>query len=401
MKKYRYIAVDLFGKKHSGYYLAENKRDLRCRLAEQNLYLVRAKRCENRTSFGRTISSGELSFFCRQFSVMVSSGVSVVNTLSVLKDAHAGCLKKVLEMVYGDVNGGTLLSVAFGKHVKMLPRLMIGMIRIGEQSGQIGAAFASVADYLEADAKAKAKTQAALAYPILLVILILALFILTVSLIIPVFETALSSLDVERPAITVGLFALAQGFHKSWKIILITAAALIAVFLVWIHTKKGRYVWDKGKYCLKLMKNSTSARFCRAFSLLLVGGMDVAESLEETASVLGNAFVLKRLKRAADRVRQGMTLAAALQESRLFSDMLIRMIAAGESAGELRHILDRASLYFDGQVQRTVTVFTGMIQPVMIIIIGAMVGILFYALYAPMLQVMNGLDIRSFIGSVL
>ncbi len=332
---------------------------------------------------------------------MISSGVSVVNTLSVLKEAHSGRLKKTLEMICGDVNGGTPLSVAFGKHVKIFPRVMIGMIRIGEQSGQIGAAFASVADYLETDAKAKAKTQAALAYPVLLVILVLALFVLTVSLIIPVFETALSSLDVEMPAITVGLFALAQGFHKSWKIILIAAVTLIAVFFVWIHTKQGRYVWDKGKYCFKLMKNSVSARFCRAFSLLLVGGMDVAEALDETAVVLGNVFVLKRLKRAADRVRQGMTLAAALQESRLFSDMLIRMIAAGESAGELRPILDRAGLYFDGQVERTVTVFTGVIQPVMIVIIGATVGILFYALYAPMLQLMNGLDVRSFIGSVL
>lgn len=402
MKKYKYTAVDLYGKKFRGTFLAENEKDLRSQLSKQSLFLVRAKLTTDKSPsrfFSTTgkITPNELSTFCRQFAILVTSGTSIIDSLNILKNqSYTGYLKKVLQLVYEDVKAGKLLSEALQRHKKAFPNFFLSMVRIGEISGKISEVLVASADYLEADAKVKAKTKSALAYPIVLIVLALALIVLMVGLIIPTFQTALAALEVEMPPITLVLFAIGQGFQKHWKLIFIIAAAIVALFLIFIHTKYGRLFWDKFKYHVPYVKNvirnNVAARFCRAFSLLVSSGMDIVDAMDEVVIVLGNAYVARQFKRATENVRQGMTLTMALQGYKLFPDMLVQMVAVGENTNQLDTVLGRACPFFENQVERALVALTGFIQPVMLIIIGAAVGLLFYAVYSPMLQVMNGLN---------
>lgn len=401
MKKYKYTAVNLYGKKFQGTFLAENEKDLRGQLAKQSLYLVKAKVTTDKSpsrffSVSGKVSSRELCTFCRQFAILVESGTSIVDSLNILKrQSYSGYLKKVLEQVFEDVKAGKLLSEALRKHKKTFPNFFVSMMRIGEISGQIDSVLITVADYLEADAKIKAKTKSALIYPAVLICLAIGLIVLMVALIIPTFQSALSSLDVEMPALTLTLFAMGEGFREHWKMIAVIVIAVVLLFFLFIHTKKGRLLWDKFKfhvpYVNNVIKNNISARFCRAFSLLISSGMDIVDAMDEVVIVLGNTYVAQQFKRATEDVRQGMTLTMALQSYKLFPDMLVQMVAVGENTDSLDSVLAHACPFFESQVERSLASITTIIQPVILCFIGICVGILFYAVYSPMLQVMNNL----------
>lgn len=391
----------MYGKKFQGTFLAESEKDLRGQLAQQNLYLVKAKITMDKSpsrffSVTGKASSNELCTFCRQFAILVDSGTSIIDSLNILKSqSYSGYMRKVMEQVYEDVKAGKLLSEALKKHKKTFPAFFVSMMRIGEISGQIDQVLITVADYLEADAKVKAKTKSALAYPIVLVVLAVALVVLMVAVIIPTFRDALSSLDVEMPALTLAIFAIGEGFRNNWKTILIVIVAVVGLFLLFIHTKSGRLLWDKLKfhmpYVKNVIRNNISARFCRSFSLLIGSGMDIVDAMDEVVIVLGNAYVAQQFKRATEDVRQGMTLTMALQSYKLFPDMLVQMVAVGESTDKLDDVLAHACPFFENQVERSLAAVTGFIQPVMLCIIGLTVGVLFYAVYSPMLSVMNTL----------
>ena len=401
MKKFKYTAVNLHGKKFQGIYLAENEKDLREQLQKQNLFLVSSKVKTDKSpspffSVSGKASVAELSTFARQFSVMLTSGTSIVDSIAVLRaQSYSSYFRKVLEQVYESIKSGALLSEAMAKHKKAFPNFFVSMVRIGELSGQIDTVLISVADYFESDAKIRAKTKSAMMYPTFLIFMALAIIILLVTFIIPTFQNALSSLDVEMPKLTLALYDISAFVIKNWKYLLLGVAAVVALFLLIINTKKGRLYWDKFKFHLpyigNIIKCNISARFCRSVSLLVSSGMDVADAIDEVVVVMGNKYVEQQFRLAAEDVRGGMTLTFALQQYKLFPDMLIQMVSVGEKTGQLDATLGRSCSYFENQVERSLTALTTMIQPVILIVIGASVGVLFYAVYSPLLQIMNTL----------
>lgn len=401
MKKYKYTAVNLYGKKFQGSFLAESEKDLRAQLAKQNLYLVSAKIESEKPpnpffSLSGKVSVSELSTFCRQFAIMITSGTSIVDTLFILKkQAYSAYLKKVLEQVYEEVKAGKLLSEALGKHKRAFPNFFRSMVRVGEISGSIDQVMISIADYFETDSKLKAKTKSAFIYPCVLIVMAIGIIVLMVAFIIPTFQSALSELDIEMPALTMMLFSMGESFRANWKNILLVIAAIVLLFILLIRTKQGRYVWDKLKFNMPLVgniiKNNISARFCRAFSLLVSSGMDIVDAMDEVTIVLGNAYVSDQFKKAAEDVRQGMTLTMALQSYKLFPTMLVQMVSVGERTGELESVLSRSCSFFENQVERSLSALTSVLQPIILCIIGMSVGILFYAVYSPLLQVMNNI----------
>lgn len=401
MKKYKYSAVNLNGRKIRGIFLAENEKELRAQLAQQGLYLIRAKTASTRPpsrffSVTGRVSVNELSTFCRQFAILVTAGTAIIDSLAILKgQSYSGYLKKVLEQVYEDVKAGKLLSEAMGRHKKTFPNFFVSMMRIGEVSGQIDSVLTAVADYLESDAKIKTKLRSALAYPVVLVVLAIALLVLMVGLIIPTFQDALASLEVEMPPLTIALFAIGQGFRRNWMYMLLGVVAVAALFLLFIRTKRGRLIWDRVKFHMPLVRNiirsNVSARFCRAFSLLVGSGMDIIDAMDEVVIVLGNAYVAQQFRRATEDVRQGMTLTMALEHYKIFPEMLIQMVAVGENTDRLDSVLARACPFFENQTEKSLMSLTGILQPLILCFIGVCVGVLFYAIYSPMLEVMNSL----------
>lgn len=401
MKKYKYKAINLYGKKFEGTFLAESERDLREQLAKQNLFLVSAKPDTDKSpnpffSISGKVSVGELSTFCRQFAIMITSGTSIVDSLYILKgQAYSQYLKKVLEQVYEDVKAGKLLSEALEKHKRVFPNFFQSMVRVGEISGAIDKVLVSVADYFETDNKMRAKTRSAMVYPAVLIVMAIGIIVLMVAFIIPTFQEALSSLEVEMPALTVALYDMSAYFRQNWMKIFLIVAGVVCVWVLFIRSKTGRYHWDKWKFHMpfvgKIIKSNVSARFCRSFSLLIASGMDIVDAMDEVCIVFGNVYVASEFKKAAEDVRQGMTLTMALQSYKLFPTMLVQMVSVGEKTGELESVLSRSCSFFENQAERAISAMTSVIQPVILCVIGLSVGVLFYAVYAPLLQVMNTL----------
>ncbi len=402
MKKFKYTATNLYGKKFRGVFLAEDEDDLRAQLAKQNLFLVDSKITSDKSpsrffSVTGKVSTNELCTFCRQFSILVESGTFIIDALNILRNqSYSSYLKKVLELVYEDVKSGKLLSEALAKHKNTFPNFFVSMIRIGESSGQINKVLVTVADYMESDAKIKAKTKSAMVYPCFLIFMALALIVLMMAVIIPTFQNALSALDVQMPPLTLKIFALGEWFKRSWQNLALIIVAVAGLFVLLINTKSGRLFWDRLKFHLPgvrdIIRNNVSSRFCRAFSLLIASGMDVIDAMDEVVVVLGNTYVAQQFRLATEDVRHGMSITTALRGYKLFPDMLVQMVAVGENTDKLDSVLAHAGPFFETQVERSLSSIASIIQPVILCFIGVTVGILFYAVYSPMLEVMNTLD---------
>ncbi len=399
MQKYKYTAVDMNKRKFKGQFLAENEDDLRLQLSRQKLYLIKAVPISSKPPSAFFTVSGkvktkELTTFCRQFAIMINSGISIIDSLAILRDqSYSRYFKSVISMVYDDVKVGVLLSKAMEKHKKVFPQFFTSMTYVGEQSGMLDEVLISIADYYETDAKIKSKTKSAMIYPIFLAILMLAIVVLMVAFVIPTFEKALAELDVEMPPLTVAIMNISHWFIENWKYLVIGVAGLVLIIVLIGRTRWGRYFYDtialRAPIIGKVREALISARFARGFGLLITSGMDVVDAMGVIAAVLGNKNVEKRFLLATNDVKEGQSLTSALSKYKLFPTMLIQMVSVGEKTGSVDKVLLQSCAYFDSQAERLLSAMTTLLQPVMLVIMGVTVGLLFYAIYSPMISIMQ------------
>lgn len=399
LKKYKYVAINIEKKKFVGTFLAENEKDLARKLSEQSLYLVKAvveKKSTASTFFSTTgkVKIRELATMCRQFAIMLNTGIPIIEALNILKNqSYTSLLKKTLEFIHEDVKGGLLLSDALKKHKRIFPNFLLSMVYVGEVSGALDKIFITLADYFESDADIKKKTKSALTYPIILIIMAIGIIVLMVAFIIPTFMDAFSTLDVNMPPITITLNNISIYLKNNWKKIFIYLVCILAVIILFSKTKKGKYFLDMMKVKLPVVSKITSslitARFARSLGILVDGGLDVVDSLETVQIVLGNTYIEKKFKMVIENVRNGMSLTLALDSANLFPPLIIQMISVGEGTGQLGEVLNRSCGFFDNQAETALSSITTVIQPVILFIIGGSVGLLFYAIYSPLIEIMQ------------
>lgn len=402
MRKYKYVAVNLHKEKFHGIFVAENERELATELAKQNLFLISytVDHGKGPSSFftlgSGKVKLGDLTSFCRQFAIMINSGTSILECLLNLKSqSYDKFFKDIIEMIHEDVKGGVMLSEAMDKHKKVFPEFFRSMIYVGEISGKLEMVFNSLADYYENDAHMRKKAKSAMAYPIMLLGITVAITIAMMLFIVPTFRSSLSSLDITPTGITKIVWDLSDWFLGNWKMLLLGIGIFVALFLVIRKTKQGRLFLDKFKLKAPLIKKITiaqiTARFARGFGLLLSSGMDVMDALETIQVVLGNQDELARFKKAVEEVREGETLARAFNKHKLFPDLLVQMVAVGERSNALDEVLTRSCSFFDEQVSTTISGITSKLQPILLGLMGGVVGTLFIAIYSPMLSIMTTL----------
>lgn len=400
MQKYKYTAVNLQKEKFSGIFIANDEHDLAVQLSKQNLFLISFKVYKGITpSSFFTLGTGkvtlsELNTFCRQYAIMINSGMSLLSCMECLKvQPFSSYFKQILEVIYEDVKAGIMLSEAFNKHKNVFPEFFRSMIYVGEVSGKLDMVFNSLADYYETDAAIKRKTKSAMAYPIMLGAMTFGILIAMMVFIVPTFRESLSSLDVKVEGITKIVYDLSDFFLANWKTILLVILAVVGALFLFGLTQKGKYTYDVLKMKLPLIRkvqiDMITARFARGFGLLLSSGMDISEAMEAIQVVLGNRYVVKEFKKVTDDVLQGMSLALALEKHKLFPDMMIQMISVGEKTASLDEVLRRSCTFFDNQVEATIASVTSKIQPAMLLLMGGIVGILFIAIYSPMISIMT------------
>lgn len=402
MPTYKYVAVNLQKKKFKGIYIAEDEKDLALQLTKQNLYLISSTVYKGTTpSAFFTLGTGkiklsELTAFCRQFSIMISTGIPLLICLDNIKEQpYSRYFKSILQVITEDVKAGSMLSDALDKHKKVFPTFFRSMIRVGEVSGKLDKVFISLADYYESDSAIKRKIKSALAYPLMLAVMTIAIVILMLAFVVPTFKETLSSLEVEPTGITLIVYNFSDFIIAWWQYLLVGIIFLVLAVYGFIKTKTGRRVLDvikvKCPIVGKVQINLITARFARAFSLLLESGMDLTTALDTISIILGNTYIEKKFKEATEDVRQGVSLTIAFQRQKIFPQMLIQMLSVGEKTAALENVLNRSCVFFDNQVEVSLNTLTAIIQPTMLIIMGAVIGTLFIAVYSPMLTIMNEL----------
>ena len=405
MQKFKYTAVNLQKQKIKGTFIANDENDLAAQLAKQSLFLISCKAYTNDTpsafftlSVGSSVSTAELTNFCRQFSIMQNSGISILDCLDILRNQHfSAYFRNLLQVIYEDVKSGLLLSDALDKHKKVFPHFFRSMVRVGELSGKMEPVFGSLADYYESEKAIKAKVKSALSYPLMLLAMTVGVVILMMLVVVPTFREAMAQMDVEITGITKVVYVLSDFMLNYWLVILagIITAGLI-IFLI-SRTESGAFFFDKMITYLPFVKtvqrNLFTARFARAFALLLSSGMDLNSALDSVEVIISNRYLKKKFHEAAESVRQGMSITVAFETYKLFPKMMIQMVNIGERSGTLDEVLMRSCQFFDNQVETSLNSVTAKIQPVMLLIMGGIIGTLFIAVYSPILSIMTSLNI--------
>lgn len=405
MQKFKYTAVNLQKQKIKGTFIANDENDLAAQLAKQSLFLISCKAYTNDTpsafftlSVGSSVSTAELTNFCRQFSIMQNSGISILDCLDILRNQHfSAYFRNLLQVIYEDVKSGLLLSDALDKHKKVFPHFFRSMVRVGELSGKMELVFGSLADYYESEKAIKSKVKSALSYPMMLLAMTVGVVILMMLVVVPTFREAMAQMDVEITGITKIVYDLSDFMLSYWLIMLagVVTAGLI-IFLI-SRTESGAFFFDKMITYVPFVKivqrNLFTARFARAFGLLLSSGMDLNSALDSVEVIISNRYLKKKFHEAAESVRQGMSITVAFETYKLFPRMMLQMVTIGERSGTLDEVLMRSCLFFDNQVETSLNSVTSKIQPVMLLIMGGIIGTLFIAVYSPILSIMTSLNI--------
>ena len=402
MQKYRYTAVNLQNKRIRGTFIARDMKDLAAQLAKQSLYLVTASVYSDDTpSAFFTLGNGkvkpaELTTFCRQFAIMLNTHIPLMECIDILRNQpFSHYFRKILDRVYDNVKSGLMLSEALDKHAKVFPEFFRSMTYVGEKSGKLDLVFNALAEYYERDSAQRAKLRSALAYPIMLLCMTIGIAVLMLSFVIPKFKEALADMNVPIEGLTKTVYDISDFVVEWWQPIL--AGVIIATFLIviFLRTDAGIYTRDVLLVTLPLIRtlqiNSITSRFARGFSLLLSSGMDLTTAMDAAEVTISNRFMRGRYQLATDYVCHGMTLTNAFESTRLFPVMLTKMIAIGEKTNSLDDVLTRSCSYFDAQLESSFNSFSSKIQPIMIMIMGLVVGSMFIAIYSPMLSIMGTL----------
>jgi len=327
---------------------------------------------------------------------MQNTHIPILDCLDILRNqTFSTYFKKILQVIYDDVKGGLVLSEALNKHGKVFPEFFRSMVYVGEMSGKLDLVFTSLADYYEKDASLKRKVKGAMSYPLILLFMTVGILVLMFAMVVPTFRDSLSSLDVPVTGLTKTIYDISDFFALYWHFVVLAIMVLGLAIFAFLCTEKGKYVFDYLKLKLPFIKtvqlNIISARFARGFGLLLSSGMDLNEALDTIEVILGNRYFKKRFHAAADNVRHGTSLTVAFESYKLFPQIMLQMIQIGEKTAELDDVLTRSCDYFDSLVETSLNSLVAKIQPTMLLIMGAIIGTLFIAVYSPMLNIMTTL----------
>ena len=401
MKKFKYTAFNLDRKKFTGVYFANNEEDLRAKLADQGLFLISCRAVADKSpnaffSLTGKVKMKEITHFCRQLSIMINSSIELIGCLEILKEqSYSKFFKQVLEMVYEDVKSGQLLSQAMEKHKKIFPNFFRNMIYVGEMSSSLDKVLQNIADYYENESRTKSKVKSAMVYPIMLLVMTIGILALMMLMVVPTFKTSLGDMDIAMPAITMAIFNLSDFIIQNWMMIFLIAFGVIALTILFAKTKNGRYFFDMLGMKIGFIKRYKTAKvtsiFSRAFGMLLASGMHIVEAMEVVQKILGNKYVEKKFAVATEEVRKGVGLTKALEDMNIFPPMLIQMVAVGEKTASLDETLLRTCAYFDEELQNSLNAVTSLLQPILMLFMGVSIGIIFIAVYSPMLSIMQGI----------
>ncbi|TMQ49086.1 MAG: type II secretion system F family protein [Candidatus Eisenbacteria bacterium] len=360
---------------------------------------VREKKAEMKFSMpklGGGVTTRDLAIFTRQFATMINAGLPLVQCLDILsKQTEKENFRTTIAQVMRDVEAGTTLAEALGKkeHSKVFDELFVNMVEAGEAGGILDNILQRLATYIEKAEALKRKIKGAMVYPAVVMSVAVLATVFMLIFIIPTFARMFTGFGADLPLPTKIVMGLSTFLRSYWWILLGTVVVGAVAFQRYYITEKGHMQVDKLLLRVPVMgdviRKGAVARFTRTLSTLISSGVPILNGLEITARTSGNRVIQEAIMSARASIREGETIAAPLRQSTVFPQMVVQMISVGEETGALDDMLGRIADFYDDEVDTAVDSLTSLIEPVMIVFMGGIVGGMVIAMYLPMFKLIN------------
>ncbi len=337
-----------------------------------------------------------LTVFSRQFSTMINAGLAMVRCLDILgEQTEDRRLQQVLIQVRQDVEGGSTLSNALAKHQTVFSPLYISMVKAGEMGGVLDEVLDRLAGFMEKDYSLKKKVKAALTYPVVILIMAICIVVFLVTYILPTFVTLFEGMSLTLPLPTQILMSITKACQNVGVIITIIILFLVLSFLLnrYVQMPTGRRQYDSLKLNVPIFgllnKKVAISRFCRTLGTLLSSGVPIMQSLEIVGKASGNEVIADTVAKVRDSIREGESIAAPLGASGMFPPMVTQMVAVGEETGNLDAMLGKIADFYDTEVDYMLSSLTSMLEPIMIVGMGGIVGFIVVSVFLPLYQLVG------------
>ena len=395
MAVFEYQAVDDSAKRKRGIIDADSPVEARAKLHQEGLHLTSLKESTPTSSreirIFRKVRIKDLAILTRQLATLLAAGLPLTEALSgVSEQLENQTLKKALVDVRERVKSGSTLSNALSQYPKVFSGLYVSMIRAGESAGALELVLERLADYNEKHLRLENRIRAALAYPLFIVAIGILVLSFLFTFVIPRVTSLFTTFQAALPWPTILLIALGDFFKGYWWLLLLIGIALIFGMKGYIKTERGRVVYDRLRLKVPLLgplnQRIALARFSRTLATLLAGGVPLLGALEIVKSIVGNRVLSEVIEEAGESVRKGESLAASLARSKVFPSIVVRMIASGEKSGNLEDLLYKVADTYDSEVESTVGTLTALLEPILILLMGLVVGFIVLAILLPIFE---------------
>lgn len=353
------------------------------------------KNIEINLPWGSPVKVKDKAIFSRQLSTMLDAGVVIVRALSVLGEQSSNrTLKRAIQSITVDVQQGTSLSASMAKYPKCFDRLYVNMIEAGETGGVLGEVLQRLAKLLEDMARLQNQIRSSLTYPIFTALFAVGVFLGMTIFLIPIFANIFKGLGAELPPLTQFMLFVSD-ILRSWLALIPVVVISVTGFLLvqYYRTPVGRLQIDGLSLKLPLfgdlIRKAAVARFCRVFGSLMRSGVPILNSLEIVGDTVGNQVIAKAVAEGRRDIQQGGMLSFALQKGKVFPSLAIQMISIGEETGELDGMIMKVADFYEDEVEQAVKALTSILEPLMMVIVGGMVGVIIIAMYLPMLTIFD------------
>ncbi len=409
---FKFQAKDASGKTVSGTVSAASQSDVVADLRRRSLTPIEIKKsgagggmfsargkAERKPKAAKksSVKKGELEVFTRQLSTMLSAGIPMLEALEILADqaespGFAFCLNAVVD----DIRNGSDLSKSMEPHTKVFSDIYVSMIRAGEVSGQIDVILSRLADYLEAAEHLRREIKSAMTYPVVSLCLVIGIAGFLMIGIVPSFQPVFESLEVELPGLTVMIMDVAFFMRDYWYVLIAGIVGIVFMIAGWKKTEKGAYAWDsimlRAPVFGPLFKKVALSRFARTFSTLVKSGVPILGAMEIVSETAGNRVISSLVDEARESVKAGESLSEPFMKSTVFPAMVTKMMGIGERSGALDALLEKISEFYDQQVEAEVKGLTSLIEPIMIAVMGFVVGGIVLAVFLPIFKLQETLS---------
>ena len=402
MADWGYVAIDKSGKEIKGSTQGNSEEQITRELKSQGLIVLEVTEQNAMTrdiniDFGGAPTPRDLGVFCRQFSSITRAGVTIIDALNMLAESTENKkMQAALYAVRADVEKGETFGDSLAKHPKVFSELMIQMAKAGEASGSLEISMERMAVQFERSAKTRALIKKAMIYPIVVMIVAIAVVVVMLVVVIPSYMEMFEQLDTKLPGITLMVVAMSDFIQAYWYILVPVIIAIVFAIKTFAKTNMGKHVFGKLQLKIPAVKNlvvkSAAALMARTLSTLLSAGVPLIEAVDIVSDTMTNIWFKEALKQAVQEIMVGAPLSQPLRSSGLFPPMVYHMIHIGEEAGSTEEMLDRLADYYEEEVELAVQSLMAAMEPMIIIVLAGIVGLLIGAVLAPMVTMYSALD---------